>query len=98
MLSSQTLNAIGLALDIAGFSLLFVLAIPALTRRNFVTSDRVGLDGVQPDPDHAQRVMAPRDARALEQRRRRRQACLHWIGGLTVLAGFALQLAASLVP
>ena len=98
MLSSQTLNAFGLALDIIGFSLLFALAIPALMRRNFVTTDRVGLDGVLANSDHAQRLMAPRDAKALERRQRRRQTCLHWVGGLTVLVGFALQLAALFVP
>ena len=44
---SEILNAAGLALDIVGFSILFGLAIPALMRRNFVTSDRVGIDGVE---------------------------------------------------
>lgn len=97
MLYSEILNAFGLALDIIGFSILFALAFPALMRRDFVTSDRVGLDGVAEDPGQAERLMDPQPAQLLEQRRRRRQALGYWAGGLAVLFGFALQFAALFV-
>ena len=95
---SQTLNAIGLGLDIIGFSILFALAIPALMRRTFVTSDRVSLDGFDVGPDQFARLAAHGDARPPEHRRRKRQAFFRWVGGLTVLFGFLLQLLALFVP
>ena len=98
MLLSQMLNVIGLALDIIGFSILFVLAAPAIMRRNFVTSDRVGLDGVRGDSDQAERLMDPEGTELLEQRRRQRQTCFYFAGGISVLAGFGLQLGALFVP
>ena len=42
MLLPEKLNAFGLALYIIGFSILFALALPAVMRRHFITSDRVG--------------------------------------------------------
>ena len=101
MLLSQMphiLTGVGLALDIIGFSILFFLAIPALMRRNFVATDRVGLDGANVDSDHGKRLMDPERAELLGQRRQRQQTCWYWAGGLAVLAGFILQLIALLVP
>ena len=98
MLLSEILNGIGLALDIIGFSILFTLAIPALVRRNFVASDRVGLDGVAVDPGEAERLMDPRRAKLLDQRRRRRENRCYWAGGSSVVVGFALQFAALFFP
>ena len=95
---SEILNATGLALDIIGFSILFALAIPALMRRHFVASDRVGLDGVEVDPNQVDRFMDPQRTKLLEQRRRRRETYWYWAGGSTVLVGFALQFVASFVP
>ena len=99
MLLSEILSAIGLALDIVGFLILFALAIPALMRRNFVASDRVSLDGVGVDPGHVERsLMDPKGAKLLEQRRRQRQTWCYWAGGSAVLVGFALQFVALFVP
>lgn len=98
MLLSEILNAFGLALDFIGFSILFALAIPALMRRNFVASDRVGLDGVAVDPDETERLMDPQSATLRDRRRRRREACCYWAGGSAVLVGFALQFVAVFVP
>ena len=95
---SQILSGTGLALDIVGFSILFALAIPALVRKNFVPSDRVGLDGVEGDPGQAERLMDPGSAKRLEQRRRQRQSWCYWAGGWAVLIGFALQFTAMFVP
>lgn len=98
MLLSQTFNVIGLALDIFGFLILFVLALPAVMNRNFVSSDRVGLDSVQMNSDQVEQLMDPKNASLLEQRRRRRQARSYWAGGLMVLFGFTLQLVALFLP
>ena len=98
MLLSEILNAFGLALDFFGFLILFALAIPALTRKNFVSSDRVGLDGVDMDPGQAERLLDPHKAQLLVQRRRQRDTCFYWVGGSAVLVGFALQFVAVLVP
>ena len=91
-------HATGLGLDIFGFLVLFALAFPALMRRDFVTSDRVGLDGVSVDSGQVGRLMDPPSAGPPEQRRRRRQTCYYWAAGLAVLIGFALQFAALFVP
>lgn len=98
MLVSEILNGTGLALDIIGFLILFILAFPALMRRDFVASKRVGLDGVAIDPSLAERLMDPQREKLLEQRRRRRQTCCYWAGGSAVLVGFALQFAALFLP
>ena len=99
MLLSQIFNVIGLALDIIGFSILFVLALPVFMRRNFVTSDRVDLDGIRMDQeDQVERIMDRPRAKLLDQRRRQRQTCWYYVGGLTVLVGFALQIVALFVP
>ena len=98
MLCSEILGAFGLALDFIGFSILFALAIPVLVRRDFVTSERVGLDGVEVDAGQTERLMDPEGAELLDQRRRRRQTCCYWAGGSAVLAGFALQFFALCVP
>ena len=97
VLLSETLNAIGLALDIIGFLILFLLAFPALMRRDFVASDRVDLDGVGVDAGQVERLMDPESAKRQEQRRRRRQTLCYWAGGSAVLIGFALQFAALFV-
>ena len=98
MLLSQVLNTIGLSLDIIGFSIIFVLAVPAVMRRIFVTSDQVGLDGIRGDSGQAERLMDPQGAKRRERRRRQRQTCWYFAGGLTVLIGFGLQLGALFVP
>ena len=98
VLSSQVLNAVGLALDIVGFSIVFALALPAVMRRNFVASDRVDLDGVWPDSGQIARLQNPERAKRLEQRRNRRQTAWYFTGGVTVVVGFALQLVALFVP
>ena len=98
MLLSEILNAFGLALDIIGFLILFRLAFPALMRREFVASDRVGLDGVSVDSGHVERLMDPRRAERLAQRRSQRQDVGYLAGGSAVLIGFALQFAALFVP
>ena len=98
MLLSQIFNATGLALDIIGFLILFVLAFPAVMRRNFVTSNRGDLDGVRVDSGQVERLMDPQSAKLLEQQRRQRQTCCYFAGGLAVLVGFALQLVALFVP
>ena len=92
------LNATGLALDIIGFSILFVLALPAVMRRDFVTADRVDLDGVRVESGQVDRLMDPRSTLLLEQQRRQRQTVCYFAGGLAVLIGFALQLGAVFVP
>ena len=61
---SLIFNATGLALDIIGFSVLFGLAIPAVMRRNFVSSDRVGLDSVEVDSGQVERFTAPPERKA----------------------------------
>ena len=91
-------NAAGLALDLIGFFILFVLAVPALMRRSFVASDRVGLDGIEVDLGEVERFMDPRGAKLLEERRHRWQTRWYFAGGSAVLVGFALQLAALFVP
>ena len=73
MLLSQALNAFGLVLDIAGFTILFALARPAVMRRNFVTSDRVGLDGVEPDFSAFEQLGNRLEARRREEKRGKRQ-------------------------
>lgn len=98
MLLSDIFNGAGLALDIVGFLILFTLAFPALMRRDFVASDRVGLDGVAVDSGESERFMDPQRTKLLEQRRRRRQTFGYWVGGLGVLVGFALQFASLFVP
>ena len=98
MLLSQIFNTTGLALDIIGFFILFVLAFPAVMRRSFVTSDRVHLDGVRVDSGQVERLIDPQSAKLHEQRQRQRQTCYYVAGGLTVLVGFALQLGALFVP
>ena len=95
---SEMLNAIGLALDIIGFFTLFVLAFPAVMRRNFVASDRVDVDGVRGDSGQAERLMDPRRAKLRDQRQRRQQTHFYWAGGLAVLVGFVLQFVALFVP
>lgn len=94
---SELLNTIGLALDIIGFFTLFVLAVPAVMRRNFVTSDRVDLDGVRGDSGQAERLMDPQGAKRRERRRRQRQTWWYFAGGVAVLIGFGLQLGALFV-
>lgn len=91
MLLPEILNAIGLALDIFGFLILFALALPTVMRRHFVASERVCLDGVSVDSGYAERLMNPQRARLLERRRRQRQTCYCWAGGLLVLLGFAMR-------
>ena len=98
MILSEIFNATGLALDIIGFFILFVLAYPAVMRRDFVTSDRVGLDGVRGDSGQAERLMVPESAQLIEQRRRQRQTISYWAGGSAVLVGFLLQFVALFVP
>ena len=98
MLISQIFNATGLALDIIGFSVLFVLALPAVMRRSFVTTDRVDLDGVRVDSGRVERLMNPQSAKLHEQRRRQRLICCYFAGGLSVVVGFVLQFVALLVP
>ena len=97
MLLSEILNATGLALDFFGFSILFTLAFPAFMRRDFVASDRIGVDGVSMEPGQVEKLMDPESAKRQEQRRRRRQTCCYWAGGSAVLIGFALQFAALFV-
>jgi len=97
MLLSEILGATGLALDIIGFSILFALAIPAVMRRNFVASDRVGIDGVSVDSGQSERLMDPQGAKLLERRRRQRQTIFYWAGGSAVLVGFTLQFVAVFV-
>lgn len=98
MLLSEIFNGTGLALDIVGFLILFRLAFPALMRRDFVTSDRVGLDGVEMASGQIEQLIDPRSADLLEQRRRQRQKFGYLAGGSAVLIGFALQFAALFVP
>ena len=98
MLVSQIFNATGLALDIIGFSVLFVLAFPAVMRRSFVTSDRLDLDGVRVDSGQVEQLMDPQIAKLHEQRRRQRQTCCYFAGGLSVVVGFVLQFVALFVP
>ena len=69
MLLSQIFNATGLALDIIGFTILFALALPAVMRRNFVSSDRVDPDGVRVNSDQAARLLDPESAKRLESGR-----------------------------
>ena len=94
---SEILNVFGLLLDIIGFFVFFGLALPAVMRRDFVTSDRVDLDGVGTDSDQSARLMNPQRASLLDQRRRQRQTWLYYAAGLTVLFGFVLQIIASFV-
>ena len=96
MTLSQKLDMFGLALDIIGFSILFAQALPTVMRRDFVTSDRVDLDGVLLGSGQGERFMDPQSAKLLEQRRRLRQTCCYWTGGVAVVFGFLLQLAAQL--
>ena len=98
LLSSQVLNTIGLGLDIIGFSVLFALAFPAVMRRNFVTADRVDLDGVRTDSRQIARFMNPDGAKRAERRRNRLQTTGYVAGGILVVVGFILQLVASFVP
>lgn len=91
---SEILNATGLALDFIGVLILFALAIPALMRRSFVASDRVGPDGVAMERGQVERFMDPQRAKHLEQRRRQRETFCYWAGGSAVLVGFALQFVA----
>ena len=95
---SEMLNATGLALDIIGFFTLFVLAFPAVMRRNFVASERVDIDGVRGDSGQAERFIDPQRAKLSEQRRRQQQTRFYWAGGLAVLVGFVLQFVALFVP
>ena len=95
---SLAFDVTGLALDIVGLSILFVLAFPAVMRRDFVTSDRVDLDGVRVDSGQSERLMDPQRVTLLEQRRRQRQTLCYWAGGLSVLVGFVLQFGALFVP
>ena len=97
MLLSQALNAFGVVLDIAGFTILFALALPAVMRRNFVTSDRVGLDGVEPDFSAFEQFGSRLEARRREEKRGKRQTLWYCTGGLMVLVGFTLQLIALFV-
>ena len=97
MFTSQVVNVVGLFLDIVGFLILFYLAYPAVMRRDFVRSDRVGLDGVQPD-DHL--LVQLNDPEGAERRRRRRsrwQAVGYAIAGGAIVVGFALQIAATFI-
>lgn len=91
MLSLYDLNAIGLALDVIGFAILFVLALPAVMRRNFVASEQVDVDGVRLDSDQIARLENPERAKRLERRRQKRQMAGYVTGGLMVIVGFTLQ-------
>lgn len=93
----HSLDAVGLMLDMLGFLIIFVVAMPALMRKNFVPADRVGLDGVRPDRDA---VLAIGDAEGRQRRaRRRRRWETAWFvgGGSLVLVGFGLQAVAAFV-
>ena len=98
MLISRIFNATGPTLDIIGFSVLFVLALPAVMRRSFVTTDRVDLDGVRVDSDQVERLMNPKSTRLHEQQRRQLQIYCYFVGGLSVVVGFLLQFVALFVP
>ena len=97
MLLSNALNAAGLILDIIGFFILFVLAFPAVMRRDFVTSDRAGIDGVQVESRHVEQLMDPEKANLLRQQRRRRQMFCYVGAGTMILLGYLLQLVALFV-
>lgn len=97
MLLSHAFNATGLILDIMGFFILFVLAFPAVMRRDFVTSDRVGIDGVQVESRHVEQLMDPEKANLLRQQRRRRQMFCYAAAGTMILLGYLLQLVALFV-
>ena len=97
MLYSEIFNAVGLALDIVGFFILFLLALPVVMRRNFVSSDRVDVDGIRADSGEIARFMDPEGADRLERRRRQRQTYWYFTGGSAVVVGFALQLVAVFV-
>ena len=98
MLSSQALNAVGLGLDIVGFFIVFVTALPVVMRRNFVTSDRVDVDGVRPDSSLFLRLQSPGEADRLAQQRKKRETVTYITGGVLVMVGFMLQLVALFVP
>ena len=65
--------------------------------RNFVASERVGVDGVEMDYSATARYLDPVGAKERDQRRQRRLTLLYVTGGALVLGGFLLQFVASIV-
>ena len=99
MLCAQTLNTIGLGLDVIGFSVLFCLAYPVVMRRDFVTSDRVGIDGIDDlSARGIERLIDPEGTERRDNRRMISQKWLYIFGGVSVVIGFLLQILALFVP
>lgn len=93
----MTLDAIGLVLDVFGFAVLFMLARPALMRRDFVGAERVAFgSGVTPSHEDLEHLGKPEEAAEVRKRRRGWQTTGYYVGGIAVVLGFALQAWAAL--
>lgn len=80
-----------------GFGIVFVLAVPAVMRKNFAAADRIGIDRVRSDTRQIERLLNPEKAKRLEQRHNRRQAVWYIIGGAMFAIAFAPQVVALFV-
>lgn len=95
MLCSDLLNTLGLALDIIGFLILLGLAFPAVMRKDFLTHDKFGLDGLELDStEEADQLINPDETVKRRAKRRTIQTCCYIIGGIAVVVGFVLQIVA----
>ena len=99
MLDSQVFNTLGLALDIIGFLILIYFAYPTVMRKDFVATERLGLDG--PEVDEIAEFERLNNPNKTEQRLNRRQVLqTSWyiFGAIAIVVGFALQIIALYVP
>lgn len=99
MLTSQLLDTVGLAFDIVGFTILFLLAYPAVMRRDFVTADQLGMDGPDLDPTREmQRLLDPDGKKLRDARYRTLTTTFYIVGGSLIVLGFGLQIGALYMP
>lgn len=86
-----TVATVGLGLDIVGVCILFIFGLPFRALKDYVTNMPFRLKGVEPGPEHA---AEERRIAAQEKRDRRINALGQWLGIVTLVTGFALQIVA----